>query len=663
MFTRLGRCTRRYGVWLLLSCGAVSVPMLFCALRLEIETDVAEFFPSDDRYLADYRYFAENFGISDVLVLVVRSEREEDVSEKARALEAWLEDSPHFSWTTRSELPGPRPGKVIVGMPNRPCTDLAFCRALLGELERYRDETGTPMRWTGGAATAVEANRALRRDIGRSSALAFALILIILFVTFGDPLLPFVAAVPLAMGVACALGFARLTFGRINLITAVLPTALLGIGIDYALHLSSTRRAVGELPSEEAWARTFEQVGPPLCIAALTTAAAFFALVIARLRGFSQLGYVGGVGLGLTFLFSMATLPLLLDARHRLGLLRVPAGTRWLERFTRAVRAHRFLTASCFAAVTVPLLLAAGRMRSETDPAGYQDPALPSMRLYADLAKEMKLTFQPVLLATPSLQAERLALEQIRPFVGEDRPFSHVDSLEVRLRRHQPNPPVKRFVGKDRRLCMMLYPRLNPYEGNNLADLIGVLDRMLERCGEHVVACSGGPIIYHRMLALGRADLRRTGGAAALAVFATLLVLLKRPARFVPALLPLVGGFIWMLGIMQIAGCKFTLANSVAMPLVLGLGIDYGVHIVHRLRGGSVSAAVGTAGRAILASATTTAAAFLALCSAGNRAVVGIGIAGGTGILACLLWSVVFLPALLAPGQGDRSEAPQERSC
>jgi len=654
MFRHLGRLTRRHGTCLLLMMGVLTLPMLWRTLRLRLEMDVAEFFPSDDRYLHDYRYFARNFGVSDVLVLVV-PRGPGDTRRKADALEAWLEGTPYFSWLSRSELPGERGGTLILAMPNRPCTDLAFCRTMLAELDRYRRESGTDVQWTGGAASALESTDALRRDIRRSSLVAFGLILVILFLTFGDPLLPLVAAVPLGIGVIWALGFAQAAFGRINLVTAVLPTALLGIGIDYALHLNATRRAAGAWPPEEAWGETFARVGPPLCIAALTTVAAFFALVTARLRGFSQLGYVGGVGLALTFAASMLALPALLDWRARLGLLARPMGTRWLEALTRWVRSHRLLTISCFLLLTVPLALAASRMRSETDPRGYQDPSLPSMRLYRELSDRLKMTFQPVLLATPSLAAERRVLECIRPLVGPDKPFAQVDSLETRLRRHAPNPPVHRFVGRDRRLCMMLYPRLDPYEGNNLADLMLAVRTILRRCGADVVACSGGPVIYSRMLSLTRRDLWRTACAAALAVVVTLGLILRRPRDFLPALVPLGGGFIWMLGIMQMAGCRFTLANSVAMPLIIGLGIDYGVHIVHRLRSRSVASAVATTGVAILSSSMTTAAAFLALCTARNRAVVGIGIAGGTGILACLLWSLVFLPALLAPGRRERA--------
>ena len=50
-----------------------------------------------------------------------------------------------------------------------------------------------------------------------------------------------------------------------------------------------------------------------------------------------------------------------------------------------------------------------------------------------------------------------------------------------------------------------------------------------------------------------------------------------------------------------------------------------------------------------------TAAAFFSLCAANNNALVAMGVAAGVGILSCLAWSVVFLPALLGQRAYKRS--------
>jgi predicted exporter len=311
-----------------------------------------------------------------------------------------------------------------------------------------------------------------------------------------------------------------------------------------------------------------------------------------------------------------------------------------------------------FGLVTAPLLVIAAGMEFETDPRAYQDESLPSLKLYEHLAAQMKLTVQPVFLAVPDIRAERRVLQKVRAFVGKDRPFNQIDSLATRFERLSAQPQLERFIGRDGRLYIMLFPSVNPYEAEALKSLVQAVDHVLEACGPDITAYSGGPVLYHHMMELNRQDLKRTGLAAVIIVIVVLGLLVRRPRHFVCALVPLVGGMIWMVAIIRLAGYKFNLANTVAMPLVVGLGIDYGVHVVHRLRTGSVEAAVATTGRAILASALTTAIAFLSLCFAGTSSLVGMGLAAGVGILSCLVWSLVFLPALAGKRRSSEISSP-----
>jgi hypothetical protein len=169
---------------------------------------------------------------------------------------------------------------------------------------------------------------------------------------------------------------------------------------------------------------------------------------------------------------------------------------------------------------------------------------------------------------------------------------------------------------------------------------------------------SGPPIVFMKLLDMIAEDLVRVGVASGAMVMLVLIILIRRPRYFLSAAVPLAGGIVWMLGAMYLAGEKITAANVVAMPLVLGLGIDYGVHIVHRLRSASVEEAISTTGRAIVVASVTTVAAFGTLCLAHTSALVGMGVAAATGIAACLLWSLLFLPALVgrAPGHGPNDE-------
>ena len=655
MMNHIGRFVRRHGPWLLLFCLLVTIPLLYVASKLRVELDAADLFPADDKYLAEYTYFSENFGVSDILVFVAR--RDAAVPrEKLKALMKWLRRSPHFTSVEQHGLPGADWDAVILAFTSRPSTDQAFCRAMIADVRRYLEETQTAVELSGSAAIATEGTAALERDIRRTGMLAFGLIVLVLIVWVGDPIFPLVASLPLAMGLVWTFAFTQAVFGRLYLLSAGLPASLLGIGIDYALHLREARREfAGEQPLV-AWGGVFRRIGPPLVISAMTTAAACLALGVARLQGLAQIGYIAGVGIVTIFLATVLVMPVLLDWRDKLGCRIRPLSTIWLERLVRAVRRHRLKTISCFLLVTLFLFVAALRIRIQTDPRSYQDPSLPSQQLSKELSNKMKMTFDPILIATPSLQAERRVIHKIAPFIGNDRPFNHIESLSKQFERLVQTPQLKRFVGKDRRLCTVLYPREYPYEGDNLSKLTAATDAILERCGDDIAARSGGPILCQWLIVLMKQDLLSTGILAGLIVVVMLAFLIRRRGYFLVTVTPLAGGIIWMLGIIHLVGHDLTLGSASAMPLVIGLGIDYGVHIVHRLRSGSVESAVATTGRAILVSALTTSGAFFTLCAAGNRGLVGIGLTAGTGILACLIWSLLFLPALLGPGHVRRTD-------
>lgn len=650
----VGRLLRKFGPWLIAGILLLSVPLAFRAARLTMETDISRFFAEDDPIIRQFRFFSENFGVTDALVLVARRPGKE-LAPKLEALEHWLHATGYFSRVTRADMPGHTKIHVILAFANQPCTDLVFNRRMVGDVRAYLEEKGLPVELAGAPAEAIEANAALQRDVRRTGLVAAVLILAVMVFALGDVAAPVLAAMPLTVAIMWLMAIAQIWFGRVNLMSACLPTSLLGIGIDYALHLHAGRGAVSDPLPERAWAEVFRRIGPPLLVGATTTAAAFFALAFAQLRGFNQMGILGGLGLGLIFVLSMAAMPTLLDWGRTLGLRFRPLSFQWLVDLADWSTRHRPVTIAAFLLVTVALSIAAAGMRFEHDPKAYENPSLKTTRLRAKLSRELEMCFQPVLIATGSLRDERAVLAHVRAYVGAGKEFRHVDCLSDDLNRPGFRARLDFFSSRDgKKLCMMLYPRGNPYVGRRLKQVNDAANDIVARSDGKVLAVAGGPVLVQRALAVTRRDMMRTGLVASLAVLGILALLVRRPRYYLATLVPLVGGVIWMLGIIRLAGYKFSLANAMTMPLVLGLGIDYGVHIVYRLRRSTVHQVMASTGRAIVVSAVTTAAAFFSLCTAQNGGLVAMGAAAGTGILSCLAWSVIFLPALLGQGQEQR---------
>jgi len=111
----------------------------------------------------------------------------------------------------------------------------------------------------------------------------------------------------------------------------------------------------------------------------------------------------------------------------------------------------------------------------------------------------------------------------------------------------------------------------------------------------------------------------------------------------------LLAGITVTLGIMAIAGITLNLANFFAIPILIGLGIDSAIHILHRAR--QSGDRLGGTRNAVIFTSVTTAIGFGALTAASHRGLASLGWVILIGSLACLVTTVVLLPAALRLGR------------
>lgn len=149
---------------------------------------------------------------------------------------------------------------------------------------------------------------------------------------------------------------------------------------------------------------------------------------------------------------------------------------------------------------------------------------------------------------------------------------------------------------------------------------------------------------------------RRAAVMAAVLVLIILTIDFRSLKDAVLALVPTVIGWLWMVGIMVLTGVRFDVANVVSMPLVLGIGIAFGVHMMHRCREVEqeqmamelrLETIVRGTGGAIAVAALTTITGFGGLLIAAHGGMKSFGGVMMLGISMCLLATVLVLPALL----------------
>jgi predicted RND superfamily exporter protein len=149
---------------------------------------------------------------------------------------------------------------------------------------------------------------------------------------------------------------------------------------------------------------------------------------------------------------------------------------------------------------------------------------------------------------------------------------------------------------------------------------------------------------------------------SAIYIFAAVLLFLLLSFRSVRytlyAAVPLLIGMIWMLGIYPLLGLKINMVNIAVIPLVIGMGIDFGIHLAHRYRlEHDIDTVYRYTGKGVFLSAATTMIGFGSLGLIGNfPSVSSMGSILFFGIASCLATALIVLPALL--GLGKRRAAP-----
>lgn len=131
-----------------------------------------------------------------------------------------------------------------------------------------------------------------------------------------------------------------------------------------------------------------------------------------------------------------------------------------------------------------------------------------------------------------------------------------------------------------------------------------------------------------------------------------LLLLVEFRARpiFVVALLPLLAGTLWTVGLMGPLGVHFNLANAVFLPLILGAGVEYGIIIVHRWReGGMLPGHLPmSTGKGVICASLTTNLGFGTLMICRHQGIFSLGVLSFVGSMLVLLAAVVTPPAVMA---------------
>lgn len=199
-----------------------------------------------------------------------------------------------------------------------------------------------------------------------------------------------------------------------------------------------------------------------------------------------------------------------------------------------------------------------------------------------------------------------------------------------------------RSMAPSGRFLLMLHPRDNVWDAEHMREFIAALRAVDPEA-------TGVPFTHYESLVDMRRAFLTMAGLSVLLVAVLLLVDFRRPTDVLLALLPLGLSITWTLSLMGWLGVPLNLANFFAVPILIGLGVDGAVHLLHRYHEpGDDPLDPGSTRRALVLSNLTTTIGFAPLLLASHQGMLSLGsvmVLGNTAALGSLLF---VLPALLS---------------
>lgn len=249
--------------------------------------------------------------------------------------------------------------------------------------------------------------------------------------------------------------------------------------------------------------------------------------------------------------------------------------------------------------------------------------------------------------ALARLRIDRLAFASYEASINADL-RARLDGLKHDLEPGEvtaanlPKEVRERFVGRDGRFLVQIYPRGGPWEDAALSRFIGAL--------KSVDTGVTGPLVEsYNVATVMRRSYERAAVLALIAVLVFVFADFRNLRDAALATVPLLFGGAWLLEAMGGLGWRFDLANLFAFPILIGIGVGNGVNLLYSWREERDKSALilnKAAGKSVTISSLTAVAGFAALIPAEQSGASSLGWVLSLGVTLILVATLVVLPAL-----------------
>jgi uncharacterized protein len=206
-----------------------------------------------------------------------------------------------------------------------------------------------------------------------------------------------------------------------------------------------------------------------------------------------------------------------------------------------------------------------------------------------------------------------------------------------------PDELRRKFIGKRGDFLLQIHPKVDIWERKGARHFV----RDLRSVDPDV---TGAPVITYE--AIGYMERAYFQGTAYAFILVGLLsaLMIRRMKETLLAILPLVLGLLWTVGLMRVFNLQFTMANVWGLPLIIGASAEFGLNVIVRYLEGRDHGGPLIARSTVMAVAlngVTTMVGFGSLMIAQHQGIFGLGLLLTIGSFCGVLASLVVLPVIL----------------
>ncbi len=589
----------------------------------------------------------------------------------------------------------------------------------------FIEETDNPnikieVNFTGPHAITFYDKDVAQKDMFSSMWLSFVLVLLVFILGFRNPFSFLYAAIPLILGEIWTFGLTYLIIGRINILTSIVGAILVGLGIDFSIHIYS-RFLEEELSNKnlvQSLTTTIEETGFATIAGGLTTAAAFSSMFFSNFKGLREFGIVASLGIVSTLFACFLVIPLTLSFRKKVYKPKTISGfgTHFFHKIVdenpKTVVVLSLLIVCFFLVFALRLKFNTSLrdLRSKTNPA-LQTQTFLTKKLGGSLrslvivlrGKNQKDIEKQFAVLSDSLKTKNISkiesifsflpttdeqLKNIEYLKKNEKPEKisenfikllkkegfavseynkiYINSIESGIENLKPltfhqivnskiYPLLKNYIrySKEKNeyeAIIKIYPRLGLWHKKFTSEIVANVEKTFKKMEKKDDFITGIDVVINEIKRLVKENFVLSSIISILLVFFIVYLHFKNLYHTLLSFIPLASGVIIMLGSLKISGDNISMYNFIATPMIIGIGIDSGIHILTRVLNSEnydIAEAIIHTGKAITFTSLTTVIGFGSLFISHFEGFKSLGLSTIFGVTACWLASLIFFPALL----------------